>query len=99
MGHLLVLPFTEGLQSMVLAAKAFEIASHRQPAGRRVLVVERNGVIDVGMGRRAAAAWKSARQIPAPDGTLERGRGLITQCCRGAALRIGQPERCCRGQL
>src|ERR1700727_2429234 len=84
---------------MVLAAKAFEMASHRQPAGRRVLVVERYGVIDVGTGRRAAAAWKSARQIAAPDGTLERGRGLIMQRCRGAALRIGQPERCCRGQL
>src|SRR5947209_7485555 len=84
---------------MMLAAKTFEITFHRRAADGRVVMVERDRMIDVTMSCRTAAAGESTRQVSTPDGTLERCRRLIPQCGRGTRLRICQPQRSRRGQF
>ncbi len=71
------------------AAKAFEIRDHRQPTRSRVLMIERDGVVQVAEDGPAAATREAAGQIPTPHRALERRRRLIAQRLGRMVSRIG----------
>jgi hypothetical protein len=73
----------------MLPAKAFEILCYRESAGSRILVVERNRVVNVADRGRATASEEAAGQIPATDGAFKCRRWLVTQRLHRAGKRIG----------
>ena len=83
----------------MLTAKAFEILRYGQPAGRRILVVERNGVVDVADNGRPATPGKPAGEIPAPDGPFQCRRRLVAQRVGRTRQRIGNEQGRGSGQL
>lgn len=81
----------------MLSTKTFQVLRDGPPASRRVLVVERNGVVEVADDGRSAAPGEATREIAAPDGPFQ-GRGwLVAQRLDRTRHRIGD-EYGCRGR-
>jgi hypothetical protein len=59
-GKLDVAPVPERLQQVLLTAKTFEVFQHRLSAGRRILLVEGDGVVKIADNGRAAASGEAA---------------------------------------
>ncbi len=69
----------KSLEAVVKSAQALEILRDRQPAGRRIAVVERHRMVKVTKLRAAVTPGEPARQISAADPALQRRRRLIAQ--------------------
>nr|BBX80223.1 hypothetical protein MFLOJ_40100 [Mycobacterium florentinum] len=91
-GQVSIAPCTEGFESVMLAAQAFEILRHCQPARRRILVVERDGVVEIAHDRRAATSREATGQIPATNEAFQRRGGLIAQRLGRAGDRISDEK-------
>lgn len=83
----------------MLAAQAFEVVRDGQPASRRILMVERNGVVEVADNGRPAASGEAAGEIAAPNRSLQRRGRLVAQGLDRTRHRIGDEDGCGSSQL
>ena len=78
----------------MLTAKAFEVFQHCPPAGSRIVVVERDGMVKIADNGWAAASGESAGEIAATDGALECRRWLVAQGFHRTCQRIRDEYGC-----
>jgi hypothetical protein len=79
---------------MMLSTKTFEVFQHCPSAGCRILMVERNRVVNIADDGRAATSGEAAGEIPAAHGALQCRRRLIAQRFYRTRQRIGDENRC-----